>query len=123
MIWMVPYPSSFIYSLTSILLGPNYSQGYINGALVSIIEGYRRIRFIFMIGFNMYNIYELLYGALIYGKSYIFPNLLHDALPIWMSLLEESSLQATSNQLVLRCDIILNTPFIADWDVIIRRKE
>ena len=72
---MVPYPSSFNDYLTRILLGPNYSQGYTHGALVSIIEGYWSTRFIFIIGFNMYNIYELLYGALIYGKSYIFPNL------------------------------------------------
>ena len=31
--------------------------------------------------------------------------------------------QATSGHLVFRCEIIINTPFISDWEAIRRRKQ
>ena len=34
-----------------------------------------------------------------------------------------TTLQATSYQLVFECDMILNTPFIADWEAIRLRKQ
>ena len=62
--------------LSRLLLGSNLgsegSQGYICSALVSLIEVLRRIIYFFLliIGFNTYNIYALLYGALVHVNSY-----------------------------------------------------
>ena len=41
----------------------------------SLIEGFWSTIYLFMMAFNPYNIYVVLYGTLFYGNSSIFPNL------------------------------------------------
>ena len=68
---MVPYT----IILTRPLLGFNWYiniQVYTQISLTSIIEGYLQTSYLFMMVFNPYNIYEILYSAPIYGNSSIF---------------------------------------------------
>ena len=59
------------------ILGPNHIEGFMVGGLASLIEGHWLIfiLILFVIGFNPYNVYALLYGTPTYGEIYIFTHL------------------------------------------------
>ena len=63
--------------LLGFYLGYKGIQGYMHSAIDSLIEGCQRTIYLFslMIGFNSYNIYVLLCGALPYDNISICPNL------------------------------------------------
>ena len=55
----------YIYSV----LGSNSIEGFMPVAISSVIEGHRRIciLLLLMLGYNLYNIYVILYGSPRYG--------------------------------------------------------